>query len=84
MLLRAADQPTTAGQMGLSPAEPGLPILLISDGRVLSRNLKDRGLDRAWLLRQLKDRGFAQPGQVFCLSIDETGTVSCVPQEGTR
>ena len=81
VLLRAADQPVTAAQMGLSPAEKGLPAVLISDGRVLSRNLKDRGLDTAWLLGQLKDRGFSRPAQVFFLTIDEKGSITCVPKE---
>ena len=81
VLLRAADQPVTAAQMGLSPAEKGLPAVLISDGRVLAHNLKDRGLDTAWLLGQLKDRGFSRPAQVFSLTIDEKGSITCVPKE---
>ena len=50
----AAQQPVTAAQMELHPKEPGLPLVIINDGRVLEHNLRQRGLDDIWLDRQLK------------------------------
>ena len=60
----AAQQPVTAAQMELHPKEPGLPLVIINDGRVLEHNLRQRGLDDIWLDRQLKAHHVAQPGRV--------------------
>ena len=81
VLLRAAQQPVTCQDMGLSPPEPGLPVILINDGRLIEHNLKGRGLDQNWLDKQLKAHGVKDPGQVFFLSVDEENTVYFVPKE---
>lgn len=74
----AAEKPVTAGQMGLSPAEPGMPVVLISDGRLLERNLKGMGYEEVWLKKQLAVRGLTDPRQVFLMTVDEAGQVYCV------
>ena len=73
--------PATAEQMGLAPEEPGLPVVLIDDGRVLDHNLKLRGLDRAWLDRQLKKQGVRRSEDVFLLTLDEQNRTYFVPKE---
>ena len=73
--------PATAEQMGLAPEEPGLPVVLIDDGRVLDHNLKLRGLDRAWLDRQLKKQGVRSSEDVFLLTLDEQNRTYFVPKE---
>lgn len=59
-----------------------LPVLLINDGRVMSENLAASGYDLAWLDRQLKERRLTSCRQVFLLTVDESGTVTCVAKEG--
>ena len=59
-----------------------LPVLLINDGHVLSRNLEGSGYDQNWLDKQLKSRRLTSPRQVFFLTVDEAGTVVCVAKEG--
>ncbi len=49
----AKDRPVTATQMGLSPEEKGLPVILISDGRLLAHNLKGMGYEEVWLEKQI-------------------------------
>ncbi len=81
VLLRAQDSPVTAGQMDLRPAEAGLPVILINDGRLLEHNLKGRGLDHKWLDRQLAAHHVRRVDQVFLLTVDEGNTVYFVPKE---
>ena len=78
----AGQLPATAAQMKCNPREGGLPAVLINDGRVLDHNLRDRGLDRAWLERQLKAHGLRDTRQVFLLSIDEGGQIYLSKKEG--
>jgi len=58
-----------------------LPILLINDGRVMTHNLTGSGYDRSWLDHQLRQRNMTSPRQVFLLTVDEAGTVVCIPKE---
>ena len=80
----AAEKPVTAAQMGLTPEETGLPVILISDGRLLSRNLKGQGYEEIWLQKQLASHGVERPEQVFLLTVDEGGNTYCVPKEAAR
>ncbi len=78
----AADKPVTAAQMGLTPEETGLPVVLISDGHLLHHNLKGRGYEEGWLQKQLEQHGIKKPAQVFLLTVDEGGSTYCVPKKG--
>ena len=80
----AAEKPVTAAQMGLTPEETGLPVILISDGRLLSHNLKGRGYEEVWLQKQLASHGMERPDQVFLMTVDEGGNTYCVPKEAVR
>jgi len=80
----AAQAPVTAAQMGFTPDEPGLSIILISDGRVMGSNLKARGYGEAWLQKQLEHHGLHSPRQVFLLTADELGRTYCVPKGGRK
>lgn len=84
VLLNAEEQPVTAGQMGLTPKDPGLPALIISDGRLLAENLKKRGLDNKWLEKQLARHHVKRVKDVFILSVDEQGTVYFAEKEKRR
>ena len=79
----AADKPTTAAQMGIATQETGLPVVLISDGRLLEHNLKGAGYEAVWLEKQLAAHGLHSHRQVFLLTVDETGGTCCIPTEGT-
>ena len=77
----AAQKPATAQAMGLTAKEAGLPLILVSDGRVLDHNLKLRGWDRDRLDRELKQRGASSPAEVYLLTVDELGKVYFAPKE---
>ena len=81
VLLRAEEQPTTCRDMGLTPLETGLPVILINDGRLMEHNLKGRGLDQNWLKKQLHTHHVSSADQVFFMTVDEAGNVYFVPKE---
>ena len=78
----AEQRPATARQLGLESRETGLPVVIISDGRILQDNLKRRGLDLSWLDKQLAEHGYPDFRDVFLLTVDEAGGVYFVPREG--
>ncbi|MEQ2455254.1 DUF421 domain-containing protein [Flavonifractor hominis] len=77
----AAQQPVTAQQMQMHPKDPGLPTVIINDGRVLTRNLHHRGLDDIWLDRQLKQHNIKRTEDVFLLTVDEQNQVYLAAKE---
>lgn len=51
--------------------DPGLPIVLISDGRLLENNLQLLGLDRTWLQRRLEENNVPSIRSLFLLMVDK-------------
>lgn len=80
----ASKQPVTAQQMNLSPQESGLPMVIINDGRVITRTLHSRGLDEVWLQKQLQQHHVTRPQDVFLLTVDEKNTVYLAKKEADK
>ena len=75
-------QPPSAAQLQLEIQDDvTLPTVLINDGRVMRKNLTACGLDSLWLQAQLQERQLASPKEVFLLTLDEHGQISCVKKE---
>lgn len=84
-VLPYADQkPPTAQELKVFPEEQGLPIILINDGRIMDNNLKSRGLDRAWLSKQLQAHSAKRPEEVYLLTVDELGRVYYLAKEAVQ
>lgn len=83
VLLYQNEQPATAAQLRANPVETGLPVVLISDGRLMEEHLKRRGLEERWLEKQLDKYGFKRYQDVFLMTIDEQDQVYIVPKEET-
>lgn len=79
-----AEKPATAAQMGVTTQETGLPVVLISDGRLLEHNLKGAGYEELWLEKQLAAYGLHSPRQAFLLTVDEGGNTCCVPKKEAK
>ena len=76
------DSPVTPQVSAMNvPDDVTLPILLINDGRIMSENLAASGYDQTWLDKQLTQRRLTSHRQVFLLTVDEAGTVTCVAKE---
>ena len=69
----AEEKPPTAKDLNVSVTDAGLPLVLINDGRLISNNLKRRGLDENWLQKQLAQRKVSRVQEVFLLTVDEQG-----------
>lgn len=81
VLLFENQQPVTPYQLGLHPPMQELPIVVISDGRLMEENLKWLGLDRTWLDKQLHSLKLNSPKEVFLLTVDRKGAIYCSPKE---
>ncbi len=78
----SANSPVTPRDLGLAMQDSTtLPILIINDGRIMSRNLTGIGRDLDWMNKELQSRKLSDPRQVFLMSVDENGTVICIPKE---
>lgn len=84
VILSAGDQPLTPRDLSLSPQEPGLPTVIINDGRLLDRNLKARGLNEGWLQKRLEEHHASSVADVFYLSVDQENQVYFVAREAEK
>lgn len=80
----SAHKPPTAQQLNLSTQDPGLPLVIISDGQLLQRNLALLGYSRAWLNDYLKQKGYSGFSRVFLLMADPSGGIYLIPKESSR
>lgn len=77
----AAEKPLSAGQANVKTEDGGLPLIVVSDGRVIGAALHRRNLDEAWLLKTLGSYGARDYKDVFLLTVDELGRTYYVPKE---
>lgn len=85
VLLYADEQPATPKQLGVAVSDDVLlPTVLISDGRLLSKNLKKAGLDEKWLCRQLEAHHVKHTRDVFFMTVDEEKNVVLIEKENGR
>lgn len=82
VLPKAEEKPVTVKDMKLPAQDNGLPVILISDGRILSQNLKIRNLTEAWLKKQLRQRDVQDIRHVFLMTVDEKGHIYLAKKEG--
>lgn len=81
VLLYDRETPSTPEQLGIPVEESGLPMILVSDGRLLADNLRRMGKDRDWLQTVLSEQGLQNIREVFLLTLDETGSLYLARKE---
>ncbi len=81
IILYDRDSPTTPAQMNVNVPESGLPLILISDGQLIERNLELLGHDRRWLLDQLRAQNLRDIPSVFLFTADENGNICAIAKE---
>lgn len=81
LLPYAAQKPPTADDMDIPVSDTGLPLVLINDGRLISTNLKRRGLDENWLKKCLAEHKVNHVREVFLLTVDEQNQTYFVRKE---
>ena len=81
LLPYAKEKPPVAKDLKVSVDEPGLPLVLINDGRLISANLKRRGLSKAWLEKQLHKHSVSDIKEVFLLTVDDKNRTYFIRKE---
>lgn len=79
-----AHKPATPSDLSVAVTEPGLPQILISDGKIMPHKLQKTGLNEAWLQAELSSRGIKSVKDVFVFTRDECGNVYCVTRKKRR
>ncbi len=67
--------PVTRKQMKLPLKNSNLPTILVYDGKIQEDNLKMIGHDIKWLNNKIKEKGFAQPKDIFLAMLEGDGTL---------
>lgn len=75
IVLYPAEQPVTAGQMGIQTEDTGYPMIIINNGRLLSHNLKLAGRDENWLEKELKRRNIRRVNDVYLMTLNSSGQI---------
>jgi len=73
-VLKKSDyQPVTPKDLKIQTMGAGLPILLINEGKIEEKNLKELGYDEKWLKDELLKKGIANVKDVYAALIDSSG-----------
>lgn len=81
LLPYAQEKPPSAKDLAVPVDDAGLPLVLINDGRLISGNLRRRGLDENWLNKRLAEYRVKSPREVFLLTVDEQGETYFIRKE---
>lgn len=74
-------RPVTAEMMTITPPDSGIPLILISDGKVILKNLQTLGKDINWVEKQIKQANIKSVDDVFILTLDDSGNIFMQPKE---
>ena len=76
------ERPASAKEAGIQAKRQYLPITLVSDGKLLRKNLALAGKDEAWVRRTLKNKN-ATPETTWLLTVDRGGNVIFYEKEAS-
>lgn len=74
-------RPVNPEDVNLTPEAEYISTEVIMDGRVLGENLKRRGLDEKWLLKQIKEQGFKNVKEIFLGLCDQNNQLKLYRNE---
>lgn len=81
LVLAQPQQPVTAEMLNLTPKDTGLPVVVVSDGKLVPRSLQLLNKDAGEVQNQLRNRGLSLEN-VFLMTLDDCGNVFIQPKEG--
>ena len=67
--------PLTLKDMEKKADDNGIPIIVVSDGRVLSANMEIRNVDKTWIENYLKKNKYPSAKNIFLMTIDDNQNV---------
>ena len=65
--------PPTAAQMGVQADDGGCPLIVISEGRVIEKNLRSLGHDARWLREELGRKQKPDPKEIYLMTVNQAG-----------
>lgn len=75
-VMKKADvQPVTPKLLNMQVEESHKPQMVIQDGTLMDKNLKDYGFTTDWLLTQIEKKGATDISDVFAAQVDSKGNV---------
>ena len=77
-----AEQPPTAAQLGVAVPDGGCPLIVISEGRVIGKNLRALGRSDAWLREELQKAGHGEPQDIYLMTVNQSGQQYIAGKEG--
>ena len=81
IVLYPQQQPVTAEMLGITPKDTGLPLVVVSDGKMVPRSLELLHLSPADIERRLKNQSIAVE-DVFLMTLDDCGNTFLQKKEG--
>ena len=81
VILYPAETPVTAAMLELTVADGGYPMTVVSDGCVLSENLRRSGHDEPWLREELRKRQFRDSRDVYLMTVNRDGQIYLAGKE---
>lgn len=72
VILKSQHRPVTPADLGIDTPYEGLPTVLVMDGNIMKKNLKDIDLDEKWLHEVLKERELC-PKKVLLATLGTDG-----------
>lgn len=74
-VLQAPYRPATAEMLNLTPQDSGVPLIIISDGQLIRRNLNALNKTERDVEHQIKKAGLHKVSEVFLMTLDDCGNV---------
>jgi len=76
VLRKEFKQPITKGDLNIpTPIFTNLPSEIISDGKIVKKNLKELNLDETWLHQELQKKGIHSAEEVFYAEVQSDGSL---------
>ena len=75
------NRPPTCGDLNSIPQDNGMPIVVISDGKISDWALSISGVDQQWILRTLKSKSISME-DVFLMTVDRSRNFFIMPTDG--
>ena len=75
------DKPATLSTLKAPYSDPGIPTELISNGRLLSENIKKAKLTESWIHKKLKENYISKISDVFYMTVNKKNTVIVIKKD---
>jgi len=62
--------PATASQLGVAVDDGGCPQIVISEGRIIEKNLRSLGHDSTWLQKELKGKNKGEAKDIYLMTVN--------------